>query len=185
MQRSDMMTDLENAKGLQPNRQSAAVALGDLTMAYVATFQADGFCALFNIDILEDTTKFLDLSVDFLLDPQIESMKFSSKKSKIQVNDLEELESYFIQHLHQLQEDSEAHSRAFTPLELGFQITAFSGELRSPDDGEFTVQLLLNFGTHTREGTNVYIGGEAVVTLYSIKRFLSELNVIISGIKEA
>jgi len=144
-------------------------------MPQKSVLHADGFHAVFEFRSFEGTNQYLDMLVTFQLDQEVGQVTFSSVPSKIHVDDLRGLEQYLLQHIQQLQTNLDAHSPTFVPLELGFQAEAFSGEVRAPNDGEFTVRLMLNVGVHAREGTRVYLGGEAIVTLSNIYRFITSL----------
>jgi len=140
-----------------------------------AVLRTEGWRAVFEVQPFDRTDRYLDLRIELQLDPNFGQMVIRSVPRKINVADLPRLVAYLAQHIQQLQENPKTESPIFVPLELGFQLVAFSGEVREPDDGEFTIQLLLNVGKAEHEGTNVYLGGQAVVTVGSIYGFARDI----------
>ena len=74
--------------------------------------------------------------------------------------------------------DSESYT--FIPPDLQFQLQALSGQIRSQDDGEFTLRFMLNTGKSNPEGFAVYVGGEAVISLENVNRFLSSISCLLA-----
>lgn len=99
-----------------------------------------------------------------------------SVPSFIAIADLHRLRDYLKSHLSALQSDPEAQSIVFTPLELGFQLQALGGEVRSPDDGECTVRLMVQVASG-EDHPRLYVGCEGTVTVAALCSFIAQLEV--------
>lgn len=137
--------------------------------------ETDGFLICIGLNSLNKESKNIDSLITFLLDASIEKLSIQSVPTYIAVNDLQRLANYFEQHVKYLQQDPNRESHPFVPVELGFQVQALQGEVRSERDGEFSIRFMVNVGKRSATSTNVYVGGEAVVTLENIKNFISSI----------
>lgn len=144
-------------------------------MSHEITLTTEGYVVTFQLEPRKDLRSSLDGTVVFTLVPGLSKMEVQSQSMPISVDDLERLAEYLQQHIVNLQADSDSEGETFVPLDLQFQMRASVGEVRSPDDGEFTLQFLVNVGQPDEESSSVYVGGEAVVTLEQIKHFLLSL----------
>ena len=120
----------------------------------------------------------VELVIKFLLDPQLGQVKVKSRPFLMAVEDLERLITYFKQHLKCLAQDPDYESSIFTPLELGFQLQALSGEIRALNDGEFSLSFMLNVGRGD-DDASVYVGGEGVVMLSNLNIFIASIQQIL------
>ena len=107
-------------------------------------------------------------------------MTFPQRRS-----DLYRLATYFEEHIVQLLQNPDGASSTFVPMELGFQVQALAGEVHAENDGEFSVRFLVNVGKSKDEGEKVYVGGEAVVTLKNIRKFIASLHEALANLTRA
>ena len=142
-------------------------------MSRTCLLQTSGYRVLFELKDLETTTAYVDMVVEFQLDPCLGGSLVKSEPTFVAMSDLQRLLAYFDQHIAYLQQDPDSESDIFVPLELGFQVQALSGEVRSQCDGEFSIRFMVNVGKSKDEDCRVYVGGESVVTLEQIKNFTS------------
>ncbi len=139
------------------------------------TLNAEGYKLTFEMQELENTKEELDLAISVSLDPRLDTLMMKSVPMPIMMNDLQRMVAYLEQHIANLQENPDSESYTFVPLDLQFQMQAFAGEVRSPDDGEFTLRFMVNVGRPEEEGASVYIGGQTIVTLENINLFISSI----------
>ncbi len=137
--------------------------------------KTDGYQVLFNLTHLEHTKDYLDAIFEFRLDPQLANVSVKSPQTFISIKDLQELIAYFENHITRLQNNPDSQSEPFVTWELGFQVQALSGEIRSPQDGEFDILFMVNVGQGNEEVGSTYVGGESAVTLENIQRFISSV----------
>jgi hypothetical protein len=97
-----------------------------------------------------------------------------STPSLIATADLRRLREYLTDHLRALTANPDAESFVFTPMELGFQLQALSGEMRDDDDGECTVRLMAQVATGD-DLPRLYVGCESVVTAAALRSFIAQL----------
>lgn len=143
-------------------------------MKDTVTLQANGYRIVFHFRPVTSSPRHLDLVTSFALDPMIGNFTISSVPTFITLDDLEELATYFEQHLTHLQHDPDSESDTFVPLELGFKVTALSGKVVDGDEGEFSPDFKINVGSHA-QGTRVYVGAKATVDVRQIRRFIADL----------
>lgn len=141
--------------------------------------ETEGYKILFELKSLENSKQDVDVIVEFQLNPHLGSLVVKSIPTFIAINDLERLVNYFEEHIAYLKVDSDSESSIFITYGLGFQVQALSGEVRSSNDGEFTIRFMVNVGQSDFEASRTYVGGESVVTLENIKSFTSSLQGIL------
>jgi hypothetical protein len=146
--------------------------------------KTEGYQVSFEIEPMPHLKDEVDVKVGFLLDPCLGNVALTSSPMPLSLKDLQRLKTYLEQHIAHLQADPDSESYTFVPLDLQFQLQAFSGEIRSPDDGEFTLRFMINANKPNEERSSVYIGGEAIVTLENVSCFLSSIGCLLSE-KEA
>lgn len=151
-------------------------------MSHDITLTTEGYVVTFHLEPRTDLRGSLDGTVVFALVPGLGTLEVQSQPMPISVDDLVRLTEYFEQHIANLRADADSEGETFVPMDLQFQMRASVGEVRSPDDGEFTLQFLVNVGQPDEESSSVYVGGEAVVTLEQIKRFLLPLRRLLTEV---
>lgn len=151
-------------------------------MNHTITLTTEGYMVTFQLEQRKDLRSSLDGTVVFTLVPGLSKMEVHSQPMPISVDDLERLSEYFQQHIANLQADADSEGETFVPRDLQFQMRASVGDVRSPDDGEFTLQFLVNVGRPDEESSSVYVGGEAVVTLEQTRHFLLSLRRLLTEI---
>lgn len=117
--------------------------------------------------------------------PQLGGISVKSVPTFMAIDDLRGPISYFDQHIAALQQNPDHEADIFVHLELGFQVQALAGEVRSENDGEFTLRLMVNVGQPAAESARTYFGGEAVVTLKEVKDFTRSINATLAGLNIA
>lgn len=138
--------------------------------------ETEGYRILFALKDVQASQEYVDMIVEFTLDQHLGGIMVKSVPTCIASSDLHQLVTYFEEHIAQLLRNSDRESCLFVPLELGFQVQALAGEVYAENDGEFSVRFLLNVGKSKDEGERVYVGGESVVTLKNIRRFIASLH---------
>ncbi len=138
-----------------------------------------GYQLTFELKELQHSKDNLDLTIVFSLDPRLSNVVVKSIPMPILISDLQGMIDYFEEHIASLQENPDSEGYTFVTLDLQFQMQAFSGEVRSPDDGEFTLRSMVNIGKLNSEGSSVYVGGETLVTLENINSFISSIRDVI------
>ncbi len=132
--------------------------------------ETNGYRISFEFTYLE-TKKYMDMIVEFIIDPSLGGFLVRSIPTCIDLIDLQRLLQYFEHHIESLRQNLNTESYTFVPTELGFQVQALSGDQLSENDLEFTIRFMVNVGRYKKEGTSVYVGGESVVNLKNIKDF--------------
>jgi hypothetical protein len=141
--------------------------------------ETEGYRIVFELKTLETTKQDVDMVVEFQLNPCLSNMVVKSKPAFISIKDLQRLVTYFEEHIALLEEDPDSESYTFTTYGLGFQLQGLSGEMRSPNDGEFSIRVMLNVGESNLENSRTYVGGESVVTLENIHNFTLSLQALL------
>ena len=118
--------------------------------------------------------------VEFHLNPHLGNVDVKFKPAFISIKDLQRLVTYFEEHIARLQQDPDSESYTFTTYGLNFQLQGLSGEVRSLNDGEFSIRVMLNFGLSNLEASRTYVGSESVVTLENIHNFTSSLQALLT-----
>jgi len=141
--------------------------------------QARGYQVVFEVKQTQPVEDDLDMRIAFTLDPHLGGMTVEAIPIRVMLADLSRLITYFEDHITRLEHDPDSKSFTFVPLDLQFQLQAFSGEVRAPNDGEFTMRFMVNVGS-TEEGTSVYVGGESVIYLEELNHFLTSLRQLLA-----
>jgi hypothetical protein len=144
-----------------------------------------GFLVSFKLTPLPATREYVDVIMWLVFDPSSNLLPIQSVPRVMSRFDFEQLGMYFEQHVHAIQRDPQQESAPFTPTQLGFQVRAASGEIRSAADGSFTAQVLLNVGRAGQDETTVYAGGETVVYLDDLNRFLATMRIMLRQMHDA
>jgi len=147
--------------------------------------ETDGYRVCFDLKGVQASKEHVDMVVEFTLDQHLGGIVVKSIPTFIAASDLHRLTVYFEEHIAQLWQNSDSESYTFVPMELGFQVQALGGEVHTEDDGEFSLRFLLNVGRSKDEGERVYVGGESVVTLRNIKRFIASLHEALTDLPRA
>jgi hypothetical protein len=142
--------------------------------------KTEGYEISFELETMQTLKDEFGVRVGFLLDPSLGNIALTSSPVPLSLKDLQRLKIYLEEHIAHLQENPDSESYTFVPLDLQFQLQAFSGEVRSQDDGEFTLRFMINVGMPSEDSSSVYVGGEAVVTLENVNRFLSLISCLLS-----
>lgn len=137
--------------------------------------ETDGYRVIFELKSLDMTKEYVDTVIKFLPDPRLSNVSLKSIPTFIGIQDLHRLVTYFEKHIASLQTDPDSESYTFVTTELGFQIQSLSGEVRSPQDGEFTIRFMVNIGRIHEESSSTYVGGESMVNLKNIQSFISSI----------
>ena len=145
--------------------------------------QARGYQVVFEVKQTQPVEGFLDIRIAFTLDPRLGGITVEAVPISVMLADLSRLITYFEDHITRLEQDPDSESFTFVPLDLQFQLQAFSGEVRAPNDGEFTMQFMVNVGL-TEEGTRVYVGGESLIYLEELNQFLSSLRQLLAELAQ-
>lgn len=141
--------------------------------------ETEGYKIFFELKSLETSKQDVDLIVEFQLNPHLGGLVVKSIPSIFAIKDLERLINYFEEHIACLKVDPDSESSIFITYGLGFQVQALSGEVRSLNDGEFTMRFMVNVGQSDFADSRTYVGGESDVTLENIKSFTSSLQSVL------
>ena len=144
-------------------------------MTKKCVLETDGYQVSFDLKETQVSKKYADMVVDLVLDQHLGSVAAKSVPTLIAVRDLYRLMEYFEAHIAQLLWDPDRESSTFVPMELGFQVQALAGEVQAENAGEFSLRFFVNVGRSEADGHRVYVGGEAVVTLTHLRRFVTSL----------
>lgn len=145
-------------------------------MKFQCFLDTEGYQVCFEITEVKNDKKYVDAVIEFQSNPQLDEVRIKSVATFLALRDFQLLAEYFQQHIADLKIDPDRDSHTFVPMELGFQIQALSGEVRSENDGEFSLLFLVNVGKSNEDAGNAYMGGQSVVTLLQIKSFISSVN---------
>lgn len=105
-----------------------------------------------------------------------------SPPSFVSFHDLRRLVRYLEAHLERLRTHSDAESYVFVPLELGFQVHALTGEVQSPEDGAFSLRLMVNLREPTADAENVYVGCEGSIDVRDVRAFIADVEAAIEAL---
>ena len=142
----------------------------------------DGYEVLFNLE-LDTNEEYIDAVIELML-PHLSSVSVKSVPTFIAISDLQELIAYFEQHIAGLQQDPNYQSGTFVPRELGFQVKALSGDVISPNDGEFSILFMVNVGRRNDEASSTYVGAESAVTLENMQNFISSVRTVLDSVNQ-
>lgn len=144
-------------------------------MTRKCVLETEGYQVSFDLKETQVSKEYVDMVVELALDQHLGSIAVKSVPTLIAVRDLYRLVEYFEAHITQLQQYPDCESSTFVPMELGFQVQALAGEVQAESAGEFSVRFFVNVGRSEADGHRVYMGGEAVVTLTNLRRFVTAL----------
>lgn len=144
--------------------------------------ETDGYRILFELTAFNAVEKYADVVIEFRLNPLFGEVAVKSVPTLIAISDLQRLVAYFDRHIADLKQNPDSESYTFITTDLGFQVQALSGEIRSQNDGEFSIRFMVNVSESNREGYRVYVGGESLITLENIQSFGSSLRAVLSDI---
>ena len=145
--------------------------------------EAEGFAFSFEINRVKSDHEYVDMIVLFTLDQKLGNVVVRSEPTSIATKDLLRLTSYFENHIAHLQQDSWSTSDTFVNSELGFQVQALAGEILSPLEGGFSITCMVNIGKSHEEGSSVYVGGEAFVTIEQIVAFNTQIRAVLDELE--
>lgn len=145
----------------------------------------DGYRVSFCLKEVQASKEDVDIIIEFILDQHLGGIMVKSVPTFIALSDLYRLATYFEEHIAQLLRNPDSESYTFVPMELGFQVQALAGEVHAENDGEFSVRFLVNVGKSKDEGERVYVGGESVVTLKNVRRFIASLHEALADLPRA
>jgi hypothetical protein len=154
-------------------------------MGKKCVIETDGYRVSFDLKDMQASKEYIDMIVEFTLDQHLGDIMVKSVPTFIAASDLYRLATYFEEHIAQLLQNPDGASSTFVPMELGFQVQALAGEVHAENDGEFSVRFLVNVGKSKDEGEKVYVGGEAVVTLKNIRKFIASLHEALANLPRA
>lgn len=154
-------------------------------MSQKCFLETDGYRVSFDLKDVQASKEYVDMVVEFTLDQYLGGIVVQSVPTFIAPSDLRRLATYFEEHIAQLLQNPDSESYTFVPMELGFQAQALGGEVYTENDGEFNLRFLLNVGRSKDEGERVYVGGESVVTLKNIRRFIASLHEALTDLPRA
>lgn len=144
-------------------------------MTRKCVLETEGYQVSFDLKETQVSKEYVDMAVELALDQHLGSITVKSVPTLIAVRDLYRLVEYFEAHIAQLLRYPDCESSTFVPMELGFQVQALAGEVQAENAGEFSLRFFVNVGRSEADGHCVYMGGEAVVTLTNLRRFVTSL----------
>jgi hypothetical protein len=139
----------------------------------------------FNLEDVQASKEHVNMVIEFALDAYLGGIVVKSIPAFTAVSDLYRLTTYFEEHIAQLRQNPDSESYTFFPMELGFQAQALEGEVHIENDGDFSLRTLLNVGRNKDAGERVYVGGESVVTVKSIRKFIASLHEALTDLPRA
>jgi hypothetical protein len=143
--------------------------------------KTEGYEISFELKRFPDFNTSLDLTVVFSLEPEIGKVQVRSIPMPIYLRDLYELTTYLEQHIANLQKNPDSEAYTFVTMDLQFEMQAFAGEVRSANDGEFTLRFMVNVGKPEGKTSSVYVGGETEVTLENINSFIAAIRQVLTA----
>jgi len=154
-------------------------------MSQKCFLETDGYRVSFDLKDVQTSKEYVDMVVEFTLDQHLGDIVVQSVPTFIASSDLRRLATYFEEHIAQLLQNPDSESSTFVPMELGFQAQALTGKVHADNDGEFSLRFLVNVGSSKDEGERVYVGGESVVTLKNIRKFIVSLHEALTDLPRA
>ncbi|MGH9426086.1 MAG: hypothetical protein ACRD2L_07270 [Terriglobia bacterium] len=145
-------------------------------MKNICVLEAYGFKAAFCFLQMDSSEQNVETTIDFSLDEGIDLLTVRSVPTWIALKDITRLAAYLNDHVSRLLKGTGSESFPFGTMELGFELQALEGEALSDSEGEFTLRLMINVGQVPHEGLRVYVGGQAVVSVENIRRFVASLD---------
>ena len=141
---------------------------------YNSVLKTDGYAVHFCLKPAKHDPDFVDAVIAFTLEPPVGVLHVTSIPTFIHRDDLLRLVEYLTHHMEQLVYAPHSDSDVFVPLELGFQVRAYSGAASSANEGAFSLDVKVHVGNDANNA-RVYIGGEAVVSFGQIMSFTQTL----------
>ncbi|MEO8286407.1 MAG: hypothetical protein ABI670_08210 [Chloroflexota bacterium] len=122
--------------------------------------------------------------IEFKLDQRLGNVALATPPAWIFVKDLERLSSYLEEHLTRLSLNNDTESDVFTNSDLDFTAQAFSGEVRSDSDGEFSIQFMVNVGRTEDGRSHTYIGATSEITVENANSFVASLRARLGSLSQ-
>ncbi len=148
-------------------------------MVNKCVLETDGYQIIFELSSIKNSQKLVNLVIELRLDPQLGEMSVRSVPSRIALQNLQRLLSYFEQHIIALKADPNNESPVFLTEGLGFQMQALAGEFYTEAEGNCNIRVMINVGKHTQGYASTYIGGESVIEFVKIHSFTSEIQAVL------
>lgn len=143
--------------------------------------ETSGYQLVFYLASLDNSPNHIGLLTEFVLNASHDqSCKARSRAKPVYISQLQKLIPYLENHVAALVEKPGHESHTFVTYDLSFQIQALSGEVRSQNEGEFTIECLVNVGKPEGNPCSTYVGGEAVVTLKNLQEFTSDFQTVLN-----
>lgn len=142
--------------------------------------ETEGYQIIFELENSTYCEQSIDLVVKFVLNSQLEGLSVKSVPSCINTKDLKRLTVYLEQHIASLIESSGSVSPTFVEYGLSFQMQALMGDVETTDDGEFSLLVMVNVGKPEKGSHRVYVGGEAIVTVENVRKFVLSINTLLA-----
>jgi hypothetical protein len=149
-------------------------------MVQKLVLNTEGYQVTFVLKTIPDRTDMFDATISFLLDPRLGTVAFTAFPGRLTLETLQELVTYFEQHIAQIQINSSSESTTFFPLNFQFQLQALQGEIDAPDDGAFALRFMMDMQQPGVGATSVYIGGETDILMEDINSFLASVKQLIA-----
>ncbi len=149
-------------------------------MEDILLLETDGFTFSFHVDRRRTDQEYVGMTVLFVLDPTLGSVSLRSEPTSISTKDLQDLVTYFEQHVAHLQQDAWSDAEMFVNTELGFQLQALAGELLSATEGDFGIRCTVNVVKSDEGRSRVYVGGEANVTVEQVQAFTGSIETLLT-----
>lgn len=144
--------------------------------------ETEGYCVTFELSRVESSNQLINALIEFRLAPLLPQISLQSGSNLMEVADLERLIGYFKAHTSALAQDPDTESYPFVTMELDFQLQALAGEVRTAEDGEFSIRFMVNVGCADEEASATYVGGESVVTLQNVNSFISSVEMTLNNL---
>lgn len=151
------------------------------TIKRICTLETSGYQIVFYLRTLDYSIRAIGMIIVLAVEPGHEGVSGRSTATRIMIEDLLSLKTYFEQHIHKLTEDynnkTNIVSNHYTPT---FQIKALAGNVISENEGNFTIRFMVNVGRQEEKGDpSTYVSAESVVTFANIRSFTVSLQAAI------
>lgn len=146
---------------------------------YLCVLELDGFNLNLYLISFNKEDKIFKISayLDFFFN---NSLSFQAVNVYFLSNDFLRLNKYLKTHIEKLESDRYASSPPFVSFELDIEIKAEAGDFRTIDDGEFTIQIMLQYKKSNDNESSVYIGAKGVTTFSKVNKFQKSINDLIA-----
>lgn len=135
----------------------------------------------FYLQHLNSTKDSVGVISELIVNPSYGNHAFRSTAQIIFTKDLQRLSNYLEDHIAALQAKPEHDSDTFMSYDCTFQLTAFSGEVCANQEGQFSIQCMVNVGK-PEGGFSTYLGGEAVVSVADTYAFINCLRLFLNNL---